>query len=143
MLTTLHAQTAPSAWRRFWSDGCPRLHGLRSRFAVVSQRLIRSLHDCAVESPLTLEERAKIAKWGFEAPETGMRAVGCAGCNGTGYLGRIAAAELVPTPEFRELASTPGTPVSEIEKAARAAGWETPCRCLLRLPRRQNDHCRS
>lgn len=125
VLTTLHAQTAPGAWSRLGQMGVPGYLSSEAISAVISQRLVRRVHDCAEITPLSAEERSKIKAWGFEAPDTGVHAVGCSGCSGTGYLGRIAIAELlVPNDAFRDLASNPNAPQSAIRDAAVHSGWE-------------------
>ena len=124
VLTTLHAQTAPSAFTRLTQMGLKPFEIAEAVTAVVSQRLIRTLCECSKEDHPNQEEVQVFTDFGLDAPETIRRPIGCTSCSGTGFAGRAAIIELLVTDEsFRDTISVPGVPSSEVERAARAAGW--------------------
>ena len=97
VLSTFHAGSCAAALSRLADMGIePYL--LRSGLAgVVSQRLVRKLCQCAAESQ---EESARL---GLPVKEWRV-AQGCDRCAGTGYLGRLVLAEMLP-PLERNLAA--------------------------------------
>ena len=125
ILTTFHAGSACEVIGRFLDMGIEPYvvrSGLR---AVVAQRLVRRLCDCAIPSSRPDDflglpvSQAKLPR-------------GCDACRGTGYLGRAVLAELL-MPETEELAKAvlAFSDVRRLEQAAVAAGmidrWERAC----------------
>ena len=104
VLSTLHTNDAASAVTRLIDIGVPAYQIATAVKGVVAQRLLRrSCQDC--------------------------RGDGCPACEGTGYRGRLAAAEiLIGSPEFERRVAA-GAPTESIAEAARAAGcaslWES------------------
>jgi general secretion pathway protein E len=125
ILTTFHAGSACEVIGRFLDMGIEPYvvrSGLR---AVVAQRLVRRLCDCAIPSSRPddfLGLPVRVA----------MLPRGCDACRGTGYLGRAVLAELL-MPETEELARAvlAFSDVRRLEQAAVAAGmvdrWERAC----------------
>ena len=96
VFSTLHTNDAPSAITRLVDMGVePFLVG-SSLVAVLAQRLVRVLcQDCRVAYEATHEELREI---GIKPPERAVRVYrpeGCAGCNYTGYRGRVGIFELM------------------------------------------------
>jgi general secretion pathway protein E len=122
ILTTFHAGSACDVIGRFLDMGIEPYvirSGLR---AVVAQRLVRRLCDCAVASNL-LEDFLGMPVRHAKLPR------GCERCRGTGYQGRTVLAELL-LPDTDELAGAllAKSDVRQLERAAVAAGmvdrWE-------------------
>jgi type II secretory ATPase GspE/PulE/Tfp pilus assembly ATPase PilB-like protein len=104
VLSTLHTNDAASAVTRLLDIGVPGYQIATAVKGVVAQRLLR--RACAT-----------------------CRAAGCDACDGSGYRGRLAIAEiLVAGPEFERRVSA-GASTESIAEAARAAGcitlWES------------------
>jgi general secretion pathway protein E len=125
ILTTFHAGSACEVIGRFLDMGIEPYvvrSGLR---AVVAQRLVRRLCDCALDSTRP-DDFLGLPVRHARLP------VGCEACRGTGYLGRTVLAELL-LPETDELARAvlAYSDVRQLEQAAAAAGmidrWERAC----------------
>jgi general secretion pathway protein E len=125
ILTTFHAGSACEVIGRFLDMGIEPYvvrSGLR---AVVAQRLVRRLCDCAIPSSRPDDLLGLPVRHA-------MLPRGCDACRGTGYLGRAVLAELL-MPETEELARAvlAFSDVRRLEQAAVAAGmvdrWERAC----------------
>ena len=110
LFSTLHAGSACGVIGRLLEMGVePYLltGGIRG---ILNQRLLRRLCDAC--------KRSDGAGW---------QAVGCDRCGGTGYRGRLLAAELLtPNAEFRR-AILAKADADELEAVARRSGWTTIC----------------
>jgi type IV pilus assembly protein PilB len=85
---------------------------------IISQRLLRRLHECYQVRDISNHEIAFYKSIGIEPPETVGTPIGCSGCNNTGYRGRVAAVEvLAPTTELRDLLSKNATQDKLLEHA--------------------------
>jgi general secretion pathway protein E len=104
VLTTLHTQTAASAFARLQDMGVAPFMLANAINCVVSQRLVRKLcTSCRSESTPNAAERAELGVGKGQAV-TIYRAHGCKRCSETGYLGRTAIYEaLTMSDEIREL----------------------------------------
>ena len=123
VFTTVHANNVMDVLGRFLNMGLEPYHFLSSLNCILTQRLVRVLClDC--RRPVR-PSAAELEESGLNpAEETGTfyEAVGCEACEGRGYRGRTALAELVEmTDPIRELILE-RRPASEIMAAARAAG---------------------
>jgi type IV pilus assembly protein PilB len=96
VLTSLHAHNAASAVARLRDMGVDPGLLAGSLNAVVAQRLARRLCIHCREPFGTSAEAAGIASESISGPVTLFRAVGCAKCQGTGYMGRVALREVMP-----------------------------------------------
>jgi type IV pilus assembly protein PilB len=104
VLSTVHANSALAAFPRLMNMGLPAYLVAESLSVLISQRLLRRVHECARIDAPTPEEVAVLASMGLRAPAQVAHPVGCGTCNGSGYRGRIAAVEVLePTPRLREL----------------------------------------
>jgi type II secretory ATPase GspE/PulE/Tfp pilus assembly ATPase PilB-like protein len=123
VLTTLHTQTAASAFARLQDMGVAPFMLANTINCVVSQRLVRKLcTGCRRESTPSAAEHAelRIAKG---ASATIYRPGSCRRCKETGYLGRTAIYEVLPmTSEILELI---GKSTEEIHDEAVRAGMVT------------------
>jgi type II secretory ATPase GspE/PulE/Tfp pilus assembly ATPase PilB-like protein len=128
MLTTFHAGSAAETVSRLLDMGIEPYILRSGLLAVVNQRLLRQLCDCARESN-DVEDRLGLSA------ERVRRAVGCEACRGTGFQGRFLIAELVVlmrTDLGRAVLSQADT--AELEKLALQAGmvsrWTRACQAV-------------
>ena len=124
ILTTLHANSAPAAFVRLGQMGLKPHEVADAVTAVVSQRLIRTLCDCATIDKPTVEEADIFTAFNMEVPEGLRRATGCTACAGTGFSGRRVVMELlIPDGAFRDVIARPNPSAADVDAAAIAAGW--------------------
>ena len=90
VITTFHASDAAVALSRLADMGIPPYVLRSGASAVVAQRLVRRLCQCAVERPVTPVEAAL----GIDAAAI-REPRGCDACGHTGYAGRVAVAEVL------------------------------------------------
>lgn len=104
VLTTLHTNNALSAIIRLKDLGIENYLLSSAINAVASQRLVRKLCDCKIESPMTDDEFKIISKYQKINRDTKIyRPSGCPKCN-EGYIGREACEEVfILTNEFRDM----------------------------------------
>jgi len=123
VLTTLHTQTAASAFARLQDMGVAPFMLANAINCVISQRLVRKLcTSCRRESAPNAAERAELGIAKGQAV-TIYRACGCKRCNETGFLGRTAIYEALPmTDQIRELI---GRSTEKIHDQAVKAGMVT------------------
>jgi general secretion pathway protein E len=96
VFSTLHTNDAASAITRLVDMGVEPFLVASSLVAVLAQRLVRVLcKDCRVPYEATREELAEIGVRPPDRPVKIHRAEGCAGCNYTGYRGRVGIFELM------------------------------------------------
>lgn len=123
-LSTIHAPSAVGIFLRLVEMGAPAYQVAEAVNVAINQRLVRRVHDCARLSLPTAEERVILERLGADPDTIGPvpHAMGCEACNGAGYRGRVAIAEvLVPTGALRDLVVAK-RPSSQLAAAARAAG---------------------
>jgi type IV pilus assembly protein PilB len=123
VFTTVHTQTAASAFARLQDMGVEPFMLANAINCVVSQRLVRKLcTSCRQESSLTDSERTELGL-GPDGSVTVYRAGGCRLCSDSGFLGRTAVYEVLPmTTSIRKLI---GHPTEEIHGEAVRAGMIT------------------
>ncbi len=104
VLTTLHTNNALSAIIRLKDLGIENYLLSSAINAVASQRLVRKLCDCKIESPMTDHEFKIISKYQKIDRDTKIyRPNACSKCN-EGYLGREACEEVfILTDEFKDM----------------------------------------
>jgi type IV pilus assembly protein PilB len=104
VLSTVHANSALAAFPRLINMGLPSYLVAEALSVVISQRLLRRVHECSrLEAP-TLEEAAALSNMGLAVPDLVPHPVGCSGCSGSGFRGRVAAVEVLePSPALRSL----------------------------------------
>ena len=119
VLTSMHTGDAASAMTRLMNLGLEPYKVAESLTAVVAQRLIRRLcPQCRVAAPETAAEGQAL-----RAVSTRMRpGAGCTQCKLTGYIDRVAVAEVfTPTEELRS-AIAKGMTALDLRNAMKAAG---------------------
>jgi general secretion pathway protein E len=98
VLSTLHTNSAAGAITRLLDMGVEPFLITSTLHAVLAQRLVRRLCEAcrepyAPEAPLSAITGS--APGALHEPERLWRATGCPACNGTGFRGRVAIAELL------------------------------------------------
>ena len=96
VFSTLHTNDAPSAITRLVDMGVEPFLVASSLVAVLAQRLVRVLcTDCRVAYEATREELLEIGVDIGSKPRKVYRPEGCAGCNYSGYRGRVGIFEMM------------------------------------------------
>jgi type II secretory ATPase GspE/PulE/Tfp pilus assembly ATPase PilB-like protein len=116
VLSTLHTNNAPETLTRLLDMGMNPLNVADSFLGVLAQRLVRKLCDKCMESYHPTEEEFEDIQSDYgekELNEAGFvygshlqlhRSLGCEGCSGSGYKGRLGIHELMEgTPEIKKL----------------------------------------
>lgn len=122
VLSTLHAKSAVGVYDRLAELGVARYLASESVSMAVAQRLVRRVHVCAKHGAPEVHEVDFLQRHNLPIPETVPHpsAGGCDGCEGTGYKGRLVAADVFePTLEIRDLVAS-GAPPEAIRAAASA-----------------------
>jgi general secretion pathway protein E len=119
MLSTFHAGSAAEALNRLLEMGLEPYQVRSAVVAVLNQRLLRRLCDCAVESH-DPSDGLGLAVDNVRTP------AGCQKCRGTGYLGRFLIAELL-IPETHNVgrAILDRSDAIELERRAVESGMKT------------------
>src|SRR5580704_7321864 len=119
ILTTFHAGSAAEALNRLLEMGLEPYQVRSAVLAVLNQRLLRRLCDCAIESH---DPRDRLGL----SVERVRQAAGCEKCQGTGYQGRFLIAELL-IPEAHGVGRSilDRNDAIELERTAVAAGMKT------------------
>jgi len=118
VLTTLHANTAAQTFTRLIEMQVPPFLVADAISSAVSQRLLRTVHDCARPREIGDRERELFSSFSVPAPESVVEPVGCDGCMHTGFRGRASVMEvLTPNEEIRELARS-SAPLAQMQRAA-------------------------
>jgi len=100
VLSTLHTNSAPSAYARMIEIGVPPYLMAGTVNLIIAQRLVRRIHDVC-------------------------KGKGCAECNNTGFKGRVALVEVLkPTAEIEELIMRKAS-LREFEETAKRIGMKT------------------
>jgi type IV pilus assembly protein PilB len=129
VLSTLHTNDAPSTISRLVNMGIePFLVGTAVNL-IQAQRLVRRVcSKCKFDDTANVPSKT-LSDIGFEADRIGtfqvMKGKGCAGCNGTGYKGRVGLYEVMEISEgIRDLVMVGATAV-EIKRKALEEGMLT------------------
>jgi general secretion pathway protein E len=136
VLTTVHANTAASAFTRLRDLGIENYLLVGAMRGVISQRLVRRLcNDCKASHVITCEEveaDTRLAAMGFKAGDACQKAAGCGRCGHTGYKGRLAVFELLIMDEALSALAAGGADNMQLETRARAAGMKSMAADALR-----------
>jgi type IV pilus assembly protein PilB len=141
VLSTLHATRAASAPMRLIEMGVEPYLVASALTLVASQRLARRLCElCAVPADdATLEQlRALGTEDALLEGATVRRAVGCAACRGTGYLGRLPIFEIMPITEGVSRLILERASRATIEDLAVEEGMDTMLRAAVKRVVRGN-----
>lgn len=121
LLSTIHAPDTISTFSRLTMMGVPAYQVASALTMVLSQRLLRRLHTCATWRAPDVDDLRALTQLGLHMPEVRVP-VGCSRCFGTGYRGRVAAAELlVPDRRLRAVIEQGGAS-DEVAAAADQSG---------------------
>jgi MSHA biogenesis protein MshE len=136
VLSTLHTNDAATTPVRLLDMGVPPYMVAMSLNLVIAQRLVRLVCDnCAAPHTPTAQELGWLDHYvGPEGTEGKyMRGLGCARCNGTGYIGRTAVYEMLEmTPQLVQTANH-GSPIEFVRIAREQIGKATLLRNALAL----------
>ncbi len=126
VFSTLHTNDAPSAITRLVDMGVePFLVG-SSLVAVLAQRLVRVLcKDCREAYEITREELIEMGLRPPDRPVRGYRPTGCAGCNYTGYRGRLGIFELMLIDDSVRAMVAQNVDSKSIKQQAQKQGMQT------------------
>jgi type IV pilus assembly protein PilB len=124
VFTTVHANNVMDVIGRFLNMGLEPYHFLSSLNCILTQRLVRVL--CRACRRPARYSREVLEESGLDpegdAEQTFFEAAGCEACQGTGFRGRTAVAELVEVTDAIRALIMDRRPATEILGAARTGG---------------------
>ena len=126
VFSTIHTTSAAAVPLRLIDMGVEPFLVTSALTAVVGQRLVRRLCECAEPDEVDRDTRIRLAL-PDELLDAGTirRAVGCSHCAGTGYYGRVGIYEIMPmTPDICRMISA-GADRRDIERRAVSEGMDT------------------
>ena len=127
VLSTLHTIDSASAVARLVDIGIEPFKIAAALKGVIAQRLVRRLCP-ACKQPQETPSTERLLHW-FPPGSQVYRAVGCAECAGTGYLGRLAVMEVLVTDAEVERRISAAESTERVAEAARLGGmrsmWES------------------
>jgi type IV pilus assembly protein PilB len=122
LVTSLHANNAVGVVQRFENLGCGRPLIGQSLALVVVQRLARRLcprcSTTEVPPPIVLANLTAHRLIDAGRKTALPRAVGCAECNQTGYVGRVAVVEMLELDDALRAQIMAGASITELERVA-------------------------
>jgi len=127
VLSSLHTNDAASAFARLLDMGVEDFLIASTLNGIVAQRLVRRLcAKCRRLAPLPALLKDRFAKLLGPVAERGAyTAVGCSHCDGTGYCGRLAIAELLAVSDRIRGLCARGISASDVAAAARIEGMQS------------------
>jgi type IV pilus assembly protein PilB len=131
VLSTLHTNNAVSAVSRLEDMNIKTYMIAEGLLLVISQRLVRKL--CPYCKKKTIIKKDELLHYGFNEEEIKnldeeleiYQKNGCEKCKNTGYIGRVAVAELLEVDKEIKKMIVEGKSTLEIEKTAREKGMRT------------------
>ncbi|MBV8209479.1 MAG: Flp pilus assembly complex ATPase component TadA [Burkholderiaceae bacterium] len=123
VLSTLHTNDAASTPMRLLDMGAPRYLIATSLRLVLAQRLVRAIcANCARPYAPSAQESAFLQTFGATGSGPLAQGAGCPQCNGTGYLGRMGAYELLEMTRGVVAAFNGGDTQAYMDAASRQIG---------------------
>lgn len=124
VLSTLHANDAPSAIPRLLDMQIDPFMLSTSLIGVMAQRLLRRLcQACRQRDLATAQELELLSAMGYPDVKHIFRPKGCPECDGSGYRGRMAVHEIMPvTDEVGKMIAS-GKPIEETRQCAESFGY--------------------
>jgi type IV pilus assembly protein PilB len=124
VFSTVHAPSAVGVYTRLVEMGIQPYLPAEAISLIVSQRLVRKVHECGHLERPSREELAWFTHIGAPPPEKLIRPVGCSGCSDTGYRGRIALVEVLAPGRELKAALLRGASHAELTDVALAEGFK-------------------
>ncbi len=134
VVSTLHTNSTEASVARLMNMGIEPYLIADALVGVVAQRLVRRLCSCKRDREATEEEKQELGVDPAE-PLTISEPIGCQRCSHTGYYGRIAVYEMLPSSPEIHLAIARMRPSSEIKQIALDEGMTTLQQQAARLVR--------
>ncbi|WFU66692.1 GspE/PulE family protein [Bradyrhizobium brasilense] len=134
VLSTLHTNSAAATVTRLLDMGTENYLLASTVNGILAQRLTRRIcphcarpHDNAASWAREIQAQlaAVASKIKLEGPAKILAPVGCEACRDTGFVGRLAIAELMPIDERQKSLILSGASDAELEAAARHSGMKT------------------
>lgn len=126
VLASMHTNNASQALTRLIDIGVEPFLVAPSMIGVMSQRLVRTICvHCKEKYPLTTAEMERFFVWEGKQQVFFCQGKGCAECNYTGYMGRLAIHEVLMVNEEIRSLITKGGRSSEVQRAAGKIGFQT------------------
>lgn len=125
VLSTVHAKTAVAVYQRLEELGVDPYVASESLTLAVNQRLVRTVHTCALWEAPTPTDVSVLDRFGLVVPDRVVHARpgGCPGCEHSGYRGRAAVVEVMePTTTLKELVAV-RAPRSQVLQEATTHGY--------------------
>jgi type IV pilus assembly protein PilB len=123
VLSTLHTNDSIAAITRLLDLNIQSFLISASVSAVIAQRLVRKLCECAEKVAMSDEHAARLLAGGIVDFDSHVHiAAGCAKCDGSGYKGRVGIYEVLLLDEQIRSAIRSGARDEEIRKLARSVG---------------------
>ena len=135
VLSTLHTNDAPSAVTRLVDLKAERFLVSSTVIGVIAQRLLRKICPaCCRDVQVSKEEIASMGvRLKGDGPAVLKAGAGCELCRGTGYLGRLAAMEVMPFSDRLRSLVMSGAEAKTLKKIARSEGMRTLREDALRI----------
>jgi type IV pilus assembly protein PilB len=134
VVSTLHTNSTEASVARLMNMGVEPYLIADALVGVVAQRLVRRLCTCKREREATPEEREELGV-AEGTPLKISEPVGCQRCSHTGYFGRIAVYEMMPSSPRIHTAIAKMEPSSRIKEIALSEGMTTLQEQAMRLVR--------
>lgn len=126
ILSTLHTNDAPSAIVRLMDMQVEPFLIASTLILVAAQRLARKIcAHCKESYSVPVESVHGLSSYVKETNAVFYRGKGCASCNGTGYLGRVAVVEAMTVDDQIRQMIIKRSPLDETKNYARAHGMRT------------------
>jgi type II secretory ATPase GspE/PulE/Tfp pilus assembly ATPase PilB-like protein len=123
VFSTIHAPSAIGVYIRLVEMGIQPYLPAEAITLIVSQRLVRKVHECGRLERPSRDEIAWFESVGATPPEKLIRPVGCTGCSDTGYRGRIALVEVLSPGPVLRAAILKGGSQAELAEVAISEGF--------------------
>ncbi len=123
VLSTIHAPSAVEVFTRFIEMGVPSYVAAEAVTVTSAQRLMRRVCQCSEVSEPTEEEITQLTIVKRPIPDLVAHTRGCGICNGVGYLGRLAVAEVLEVSDEIKRLIADGAPTHDVRAAAQDEGF--------------------
>lgn len=126
VLATLHTNDAISAFTRLIDMGVEEFLLASSVIGVISQRLVRRIcENCKVSYEPSFAEKKLFERFGLTPPQRLYKGKGCDICEGTGYKGRTAVAEMLKADDEIKTGISQKLSARELRNIAERKGFKS------------------